>query len=127
VQPRPAVRVTAVRPALQAPRIDRVRATRPAQVAPAAPAARPEPPPKAVPSVPPATVVHAPETVIARAPADPAPRPASTASQSLSRMPTVPSADPAGPSYDQISAQLKRDLLRQRERMGDLLGDLPWS
>ena len=45
----------------------------------------------------------------------------------LSRMPTVPSADPSGPSYDQISAQLKRDLLRQRERMGDLLGDLPWA
>jgi hypothetical protein len=42
-------------------------------------------------------------------------------------MPTVPSADPSGPSYDQISAQLKRDLLRQRERIGDVLGDLPWA
>jgi hypothetical protein len=42
-------------------------------------------------------------------------------------MPTVPSATPSGPSYDQISAQLKRDLLRQRERIGDLLGDLPWA
>jgi hypothetical protein len=39
----------------------------------------------------------------------------------------VPSADPPGPSYDQLSAQLKRDLLRQRERIGDLLGDLPWA
>ena len=45
----------------------------------------------------------------------------------LARMPTVPSADPSGPSYDQISAQLKRDLLRQRERIGDVLGDLPWA
>jgi len=45
----------------------------------------------------------------------------------LARMPTVPSADPSGPSYDQISTQLKRDLLRQRERIGDVLGDLPWA
>jgi hypothetical protein len=58
----------------------------------------------------------------------PAPTPHSAVSgPTLAPMPTVPSADPSGPSYDQISAQLKRDLLRQRERMGDLLGDLPWA
>jgi len=61
-----------------------------------------------------------PEAVTARPPS-PAPE------QTLARMPTVPSADPSGASYDQISAQLKRDLLRQRERIGDVLGDLPWT
>jgi hypothetical protein len=77
----------------------------------------------------PVTTVQASAPVIARAP-DPAPPsfpPWSASDSSLARMPTVPSADPSGPSYDQISAQLKRDLLRQRERVGDLLGDLPWA
>jgi hypothetical protein len=75
------------------------------------------------------TTVHATAPVIARAPVEHAPAmpPFSAPGAGLARMPTVPSADPSGPSYDQISAQLKRDLLRQRERMGDLLGDLPWA
>jgi hypothetical protein len=41
-------------------------------------------------------------------------------------MPFVP-ATPSGQSYDQINAQLRQDLLRQRERIGDILGDLPWE
>lgn len=79
--------------------------------------------------MPPVTTVHATAPVVARAPAlaPPPLPPLSAPGSTLARMPTVPSADPSGPSYDQISAQLKRDLLRQRERIGDVLGDLPWA
>jgi hypothetical protein len=40
-------------------------------------------------------------------------------------MPVVPAE--TGKTYDTILDELRRDLLRQRERMGDLLGDLPWA
>jgi hypothetical protein len=45
--------------------------------------------------------------------------------QTISRMPFVPAQ--TGQSYESIVDELRRDLLRQRERMGDLLGDLPWA
>jgi hypothetical protein len=32
----------------------------------------------------------------------------------------------SGDSYDQFLERLRRDLLREREQYGDLLGDLPW-
>jgi hypothetical protein len=32
----------------------------------------------------------------------------------------------SGDSYDQFVERLRRDLLREREQYGDLLGDLPW-
>ena len=72
------------------------------------------------------TVARSAEPIVATAPA-PASPPVPTASTDsvLARMPVVP-ATPSGQSYDQINAQLRRDLLRQRERIGDILGDLPW-
>jgi hypothetical protein len=45
--------------------------------------------------------------------------------QTISRMPFVPAQ--TGKSYESMVDELRRDLLRQRERMGDLLGDLPWA
>ena len=115
-------------PPRSVPRLDRAPApiVAPRRAA-AAPAARFEADASGIPAF---TAAHAPEPVIARAPSVHAPSPTPQSALSgptLSRMPTVPSVDPSGPSYDQISAQLKRDLLRQRERMGDLLGDLPWA
>jgi hypothetical protein len=32
----------------------------------------------------------------------------------------------SGDSYEQFLERLRRDLLREREQYGDLLGDLPW-
>jgi hypothetical protein len=45
--------------------------------------------------------------------------------QTIARMPVVPAQ--TGQSYESVVDELRRDLLRQRERMGDLLGDLPWA
>lgn len=47
------------------------------------------------------------------------------AEQTIARMPYVPAE--TGKTYETVVDELRRDLLRQRERMGDLLGDLPWA
>jgi hypothetical protein len=39
--------------------------------------------------------------------------------------PQPPSAQPIDEIYEQVVGRLRRDLLAERERMGDLLGDLP--
>lgn len=71
---------------------------------------------------------------IARSPAWAAPAPAVTpswqtapapAEQTIARMPYVPAE--TGKTYETVVDELRLDLLRQRERMGDLLGDLPWA
>ena len=63
-----------------------------------------------------------PAPTIARSPAAGAPAPAE---QTIARMPYVPAE--TGKTYETVVDELRRDLLRQRERMGDLLGDLPWA
>ena len=66
--------------------------------------------------------------VISRAAAPPSPSswPPPLSGPTLARETFVP-ASPSAQTFDQLSEQLRRDLLRQRERMGDLLGDLPWA
>lgn len=51
--------------------------------------------------------------------------PAPPLEQTISRMAVVPAQ--TGKTYETIVDELRRDLLRQRERMGDVLGDLPWA
>jgi hypothetical protein len=68
-----------------------------------------------------------PETqVVSRSSEPPRPSWPQPIGPTLARETAVP-AGTSAQSYDQFSEQLKRDLLRQRERMGDLLGDLPWA
>jgi hypothetical protein len=65
----------------------------------------------------------------------PSPEPASEpgpAATTTASTPSPPPAAPPGPGgggideiYDQVLERLRRDLLADRERMGDLLGDLP--
>jgi hypothetical protein len=60
--------------------------------------------------------------------ADPAPAPAATPAPAA---PPAPSGGGGGGGgdideiYDQVIERLRRDLLADRERMGDVLGDLP--
>jgi len=116
-------------------RIDRSPAARPQQAPVSPPAAAAPPTLGAEPSVSaPQPFVRPPEPVViarsvpspaassARSHASAAPAPAE---QTIARMPFVPAE--TGKTYETVVDELRRDLLRQRERMGDLLGDLPWA
>jgi hypothetical protein len=86
----------------------------------------------------PAESAFAPAATLMRAPdAEPpaAPSPGPSPGTSTVPAPTTAPAPPPPPAgggstdieeiYDQVMQRLRRDLLADRERMGDMLGDLP--
>lgn len=83
----------------------------------------------------PAAVSSAPRAVLARAEAEPAPVaapvPVSAGASAATSAPAPGGAGhaPAAPDmtevYEHVVEQLRRELLVERERMGDLTGDLP--
>jgi hypothetical protein len=125
------VAVRTAQPAVDRAAAKRVR-PRPAATPPPASAVRaPRPPAPPVPAAgtsttPPTPVAPAETQVISRSPAPSPAWPPPLAGPTLAREAVVPAA-PSAQTYDQLSEQLRRDLLRQRERSGDILGDLPWA
>ena len=71
-----------------------------------------------------------PVRALARAEAEEAPSPNEPAQAAAPAPPAPPAPPPVGATgdmdeiYDQVLRRLRRDLLREREQMGDLLGDL---
>jgi hypothetical protein len=67
------------------------------------------------------------EQSLSRSPSTPA-APASARTIARSPTPSIARAPSAGgsDSYESFLDQLRRDLMREREQVGDLLGELPW-